>query len=136
MIVLIIVVACIGVIGTLRDMWWASAYVRPLFSLHHMLYYALLYISVVLAFAAIYVVLIMNGFDVLHDTFHRKAQTYWGVLEEALYFSAITLFGVGYGDVTPIGFGRWIAVIQSLIGFTLPATFFMQTLMNNTKKND
>ncbi len=52
-----------------------------------------------------------------------------GVLESlahSLYFSGVTLMTVGYGDVTPIGWGRLLALIEALIGYILPTAFFLK----------
>jgi potassium channel LctB len=33
-----------------------------------------------------------------------------------LYFSAITLFTVGYGDICPMGWDKWLAMVNAFIG--------------------
>ena len=40
---------------------------------------------------------------------------------DALYFSIMTQFTVGYGDIQPIGPLRWVATTQVLFGFVLVA---------------
>lgn len=37
----------------------------------------------------------------------------------SFYFSIITATTVGYGDITPLGFSRIVAALESLIAFTL-----------------
>jgi potassium channel LctB len=57
------------------------------------------------------------------------------IVEVCMYFSAITLLSVGYGDITPIGVGRWIAIVEALVGYTMPAAFVVHTVMENEKRN-
>jgi potassium channel LctB len=52
-----------------------------------------------------------------------------------MYFSAITLLSVGYGDITPVGIGRWIAIIEALVGYTMPAAFVARTFMEHEKRD-
>lgn len=40
---------------------------------------------------------------------------------EALYFSVITFTTVGYGDLTPVGWGRAVASVEVLVGLALTA---------------
>ena len=51
-------------------------------------------------------------------------------LETYIYFSAVTLFSVGYGDIAPIGIGRVIAMIEALIGYTIPAAFVAKAFID------
>lgn len=39
---------------------------------------------------------------------------------EAIYFSAITTFTIGYGDITPLGWCKWVAVIEGFCGYLAP----------------
>lgn len=43
------------------------------------------------------------------------------VVLSALYFSGVTLTTLGYGDISPIGFGRAVAVLLSMSGLTIIA---------------
>ncbi|MBM6549888.1 potassium channel family protein [Marinomonas ostreistagni] len=43
------------------------------------------------------------------------------VFSSALYFSGVTLTTLGYGDISPIGFGRVVAVLLSMSGLTIIA---------------
>lgn len=44
-------------------------------------------------------------------------------LLEAIYFSAITTFTIGYGDIIPLGWCRWIAVIEGFCGYLAPTLY-------------
>jgi potassium channel LctB len=48
------------------------------------------------------------------------------IVIKSLYFSVITLFSVGYGDVTPFGWSRAVAIIQAMFGYILPAVVVIQ----------
>jgi hypothetical protein len=39
------------------------------------------------------------------------------VWTDPFYFSAVTQLTIGYGEITPVGFGKLLAVSQALIGF-------------------
>ena len=39
---------------------------------------------------------------------------------EAVYFSATTTFTIGYGDITPLGWCKWVAVIEGFCGYLAP----------------
>jgi hypothetical protein len=55
------------------------------------------------------------------------------VLED-IYFSAITTFTIGYGDITPLGWCKWVAVIEGFCGYLAP-TFYvavgLSIMLNN-----
>lgn len=83
-----------------------------------------IYCTAIIGFAIIYFLLarnmsIMNNpkYDVL--AFHKQ-------LYECIYFSGVTMLTIGYGDIAPIGIGRFIAVVQALIGYILPTAFVLK----------
>lgn len=49
----------------------------------------------------------------------RFEQKQVGTFLEALYFSGLTFATIGYGDVTPMGFARFLAVLEGLLGILL-----------------
>ncbi len=74
-----------------------------------------------LALFSLWVVGLIVGFALLHESlgtpFQRPADTAEG-LPPLLYFSGITFFTIGYGDMVPTdGPGRFLAVIEGGIGF-------------------
>lgn len=54
-------------------------------------------------------------------------------LAHSFYFSGVTLMTVGYGDVTPIGWGRLLALLEAMIGYILPAAFFLKVWHASTE---
>jgi hypothetical protein len=74
-----------------------------------------------LALFASWVVELIAGFALLHWSLGTPLQKPGGPgveLAELLYFSGITFFTIGYGDVVPVdGLGRFLAVVEGGIGF-------------------
>jgi potassium channel LctB len=83
----------------------------------------LIYLNIVITFALLYMFVEAFHLGRLIDHFAGATpqSTLHGYLTRSVYFSAITLLGVGYGDVTPFGLSRAIAVIEAMIGYILPA---------------
>ncbi|WP_081413320.1 ion channel [Aneurinibacillus terranovensis] len=50
------------------------------------------------------------------------------LLTRSLYFSTITLLSVGYGDITPFGWAKGVAMIEAMIGYILPASVVINYL--------
>ena len=46
--------------------------------------------------------------------------------EERVYFSLVTFTTLGYGDISPTGFGRMLAAWQGFIGFFLTPVLFIE----------
>lgn len=101
------------------------------------IFYTLLiiYLIVVLGFGLIYFVLSMNHVLLVEDGELREISVI-GSLVHSFYFSGVTLLTIGYGDITPIGIGRLIALVQALIGYVLPAAFVLKLVQNNQENRD
>jgi potassium channel LctB len=89
-------------------------------SLENFLSIGYVYATVVLGFGIIYMIFAFSGQPLLIETGIARNEN---IFETCFYFSAMTLFSVGNGDVIPLGLGRIITVIEALIGYTLPAAF-------------
>ncbi len=98
-------------------------------SLHYFLYFGFLYLTITIGFALIYILLEMNGFKVWAEQ-EAVIASFWDKLLTSLYFSGITLFSVGYGDIVPEGAGRWAALIEAWVGYTIPTAFVVRTMLN------
>ncbi|ARK29033.1 potassium channel family protein [Halalkalibacter krulwichiae] len=104
-------------------------------SLRHFTLLILVYITVILSFSNLYLGLELLGIHVLNEGSTSVEGTVPHLLEDIIYFSAVTMLSVGYGDVVPIGIGRFVAIIQALIGFLLPAAFVVTSFLQ-TKRGD
>ncbi|WP_100330444.1 potassium channel family protein [Bacillus xiapuensis] len=96
-------------------------------SFHYFVYFGFLYLTLMIGFALIYMLLHMNG----HAVWAEDAYSHLGFWERfftSLYFSGITLFSVGYGDIVPEGAGRWVALIEAWTGYTIPTAFVVRTM--------
>ncbi|MGD6844815.1 ion channel [Bacillus infantis] len=99
-------------------------------SFENFLYLAFIYMTVMIGFGLIYVLIEQNGTQVLRESAEAEGGTFFQRLETGFYFSAVTLFSVGYGDISPVGIGRMIAVLEALIGYTIPAAFVARAVFD------
>ncbi|WP_335872506.1 potassium channel family protein [Bacillus sp. 2205SS5-2] len=102
-------------------------------SLHHFLFLAIVYVIFMLGFALLYLIVEMKGISILLENGHNLKGDYSHQFFTSLYFSGVTLFSLGYGDVSPIGIGRAIALVESLLGYIIPAAFVVRTVLNLDK---
>jgi potassium channel LctB len=68
------------------------------------------------------------GQIVEHHGFLFEGESWAEQVAKTIYFSAITLLSVGYGDITPIGWSRMVAILEALVGYLLPAVITVQYL--------
>lgn len=101
----------------------------------HFIYLVLLYTNVVITFGLVYAIfdLLNIGPIVDHYSTVEHQDSLYDRLTTSLYFSIITLFSVGYGDVTPFGLSRAVAMIQAMLGYILPAVIVIQYMNTNEK---
>ncbi|PLT33030.1 potassium channel family protein [Bacillus sp. V5-8f] len=99
------------------------------FSLENLIWIANLYGTILIGFAMIYLLFELNHYAVILDSGMRVQEDFFKQLETSFYFSAMTMFSVGYGDVSPIGIGRIIAAVEAFVGYTLPAAFLIRTVI-------
>ncbi|MFD6210266.1 MULTISPECIES: potassium channel family protein [unclassified Peribacillus] len=105
------------------------------FSLEDLLWLGNLYATILVGFALIYLLYELQNHSVILDMGNRLDGTFYEQLKTSFYFSAMTMFSVGYGDIAPIGMGRMIATIQAFIGYTLPAAFVIRTVIDLDQKD-
>ncbi|MDF1508138.1 potassium channel family protein [Robertmurraya sp. DFI.2.37] len=128
---ILIIVIC--VVSSIRLLFTPYKIKGKRVSLENFLFLGAIYATVMVSFGLLYVLLELHDFAVLDDGYIPVANRFLTRLETGLYFSAITLFSVGYGDIAPIGVGRIIAVIEALIGYTIPAAFVARTVLDLDK---
>jgi potassium channel LctB len=101
------------------------------------LFYSLviIFIIVIVGFGLIYFILSLQGI-VLVEHGELRQVSVLGSLLHSLYFSGVTMLTIGYGDITPIGIGRLIAVIQALIGYILPTAFVLRLVQRGQRSRN
>lgn len=133
--IIVLTVSVLAVFKSVRLLWTSTREGKPFFSFHNLLLLCLIYTTVLIAFGLSYLVLEEMGLPVLEEDGKDVNVHSFQMIEICMYFSAITLLSVGYGDVTPVGIGRWIAIIEALVGYTMPAAFVAHTVMGNEKRS-
>lgn len=99
-------------------------------SFSHFLWLVCLYGTICIGFALLYLLFEMREINVILDHGIQMSGDFLRKLETSFYFSAMTMFSVGYGELIPIGAGRFIATIQAFVGYTLPAAFVVRTVID------
>ncbi|WP_010097155.1 potassium channel family protein [Ornithinibacillus scapharcae] len=87
------------------------------------------YTIVIIGFGLIYFILSFEGIYLVEGGELRQVNPV-GSMIHSFYFSGVTMLTIGYGDITPIGIGRLIALIEALIGYVLPTAFVIQIVTN------
>jgi potassium channel LctB len=123
-----IVIFCIFM--SLRTLFIPNTLRGKFASVQNFLYLGSVYLTVIIGFGLIYLLFYLIGMPLLKEV-NQDSQN--NIFETSFYFSAMTLFSVGNGDVLPNGVGRIIAVIEALIGYTLPAAFVAKVMLDREK---
>lgn len=98
------------------------------------LFYTLLiiYSIVITGFALIYFILSFQGI-VLVEHGELQQISIVGSLIHSFYFSGVTLLTIGYGDIIPVGIGRFIALVEALLGYVLPTAFVLRLVQTSQR---
>ncbi|KHD85240.1 ion channel [Heyndrickxia ginsengihumi] len=128
----ILVVICI--VMSLKTLFFTSKLKYRQVSFDNFLFLSFTYTNIMIGFGLLYMILDIIGFPIALDHGHVLTGHYIERLLTYMYLSAVTLFSVGFGDVVPIGIARLLAVIESLLGYTIPATFMVKSLLDTGKK--
>ena len=123
-----IVIFCIYM--SIRTLFVPNTIKGKLVSVDNFLYLGTCYLTVIIGFGLIYLLLELTGTSVLMEVNKLPQEN---IFETSFYFSAMMLFSVGNGDVIPLGFGRFIAVTEALIGYTLPAAFVARVIFDRKR---
>ena len=104
---------------SMKTLFAPTALQEKFISWESFIYLVFIYITIFLGFGLIYFIFIQNGYDILLDNGEFVGTDTIDGLKSCFYFSGITLFSVGYGDITPYGIGRFIAIMEALTGYTI-----------------
>lgn len=102
-------------------------------SLENFMFLVFIYVTILIGFALIYMLLDLKGYVILLDNGEPLKGSFLMKLHTTIYFSGITIFSVGYGDIAPLGFARIIAVLEALIGYAIPAAFVVRTFRTGSR---
>ncbi|KPL58746.1 MULTISPECIES: ion channel [Rossellomorea] len=119
---------------SLRALFYPSRWKEHHVSLHHFLFLGMCYITIMIGFGLLFMLLEIEGIQILVEAGRPLSGDFLDHFFTTMYFSGITLFSVGYGDVTPVGIGRGIALIESWLGYTIPAAFVVKSFLHYENK--
>ena len=122
------------ILMSLRTLFIPNTIKGKLVSVENFLYLTFVYITILIGFGLIYILLETKGYEVMVEMYPLPAENFLERLATYTYFSAVTLFSVGYGDIAPIGIGRAIAMIEALIGYTIPAAFVARAVIDRDRE--
>jgi len=131
-----IIIALLGIGGSLILLLKNQPMEGRRISFRHFGVLLIVYATVIIAFGILYMSLELLGVHLLREEIAIQTESSLHLVEDVLYFSAVTLLTVGYGDIIPQGVGRWIAIIQALIGYLLPAAFVITTVVHYDKSRE
>lgn len=57
----------------------------------------------------------------LNNILSRDIHVDWEIWVNSIYFSVVTFTTLGYGDVQPVGFAKYVAASEAVIGASLMA---------------
>ena len=120
----------VGLIMSVKSLFTMSRKKNQYISLENIIFLCLIYVTVLLGFGLIYTVFVMKGVPVLLEGDNLLEGHFIEAIQDAMYFSAITLLSVGYGDITPVGIGRWLAIVEALLGYIMPTAFVVRTVIS------
>jgi potassium channel LctB len=115
---------------SLRTVFIPNTVKGKVVSFENFVYLGTVYLTIIIGYGLIYLLFYLIGVSVLIEMNYYSNHS---IFETSFYFSAMTLFSVGNGDVIPHGIGRFIAVTEALIGYTLPAAFVARAVLTREK---
>lgn len=123
-----LVVICLMM--TLRNLFLPSKWKYKQISFENFVFLGCTYAVIMLGFGLLFMLLELNNTGIIMDNGDFLSDNFFEKLGTSMYLSAITLFSVGYGDVVPLGIGRLFVMIEALLGYTIPATFVVRTVID------
>jgi potassium channel LctB len=127
---LILIVVILVIVMSIRLLFLPTKTKGNQISIENFLFLALLYATIMIGFGIVYLLLEMKGFLVIVESNENIGIDFFSRLITYIYFSGITLFSVGYGDIAPIGISRVVVVLEALIGYAIPAAFVARAVFD------
>ncbi|WP_226585162.1 potassium channel family protein [Halobacillus litoralis] len=133
--ILISIASLTLIVASLRQAFHSLEFEHRIFSLQLFVSIMLLYTVVMIGFGIIYAALMNQGYEVYSQEYSNSSLNWAEDIIHSIYFSGVTLFTVGYGDMIPVGIGKGLAIIEAMIGYTLPAALVAKVWQNNHPKS-
>jgi len=116
----------------LRLLFFPARFKYKEVSFENFVFLGITYAVIMIGFGILYLMLDMKGLYVFNDVEMRESAGvgFFAKFGTSVYLSAVTLFSVGFGDVAPVGIGRFLAIIEALLGYTIPAAFVVRTFID------
>ena len=98
--------------------------------------YIILILMILLVFSTIYNIVDLTGFGYIKygtcsDNFNSSMIASDATISrDFFYFSSMTFFGVGYGDICPMGLAKLVSIIAALIGHVV-SVILVALILNN-----
>lgn len=95
-----------------------------------------LYFIIAAVFSIIYIILDYAGLGFIVDHYSSvpHQEQFIDTITRSLYFSYITMFAVGYGDMTPFGLSKAVSIIQSFVGHIIPYVIMLNYIIFKPSK--
>ncbi|WP_377802174.1 ion channel [Bacillus benzoevorans] len=122
------------IVMSLRTLFIPNTVKGKLISVENFVYLSFVYLTILIGFGLIYVLLETKGYRILIEQYPSSSDRFVDRLGTYVYFSGVTLFSVGYGDIAPVGLGRIIVMLEALIGYTIPTAFVAQAVFFRDRK--
>ncbi|MED1204961.1 potassium channel family protein [Heyndrickxia acidicola] len=120
------VILCIAM--SIRTLFMPAKLRYKLFSFENFLFLAFTYSIIMMGFGLLYMLCEVKGMPIITEHNAPLEGNFPSKFGTCLYLSAMTLFSVGFGDIIPHGFGRFLVVLEALLGYTLPAAFVVKSM--------
>lgn len=133
-VLMVSVIMCIFM--SLRTLFFPSKLKSKLVSFENFLFLGFTYSVIMIGFGLLFMLLELKGLKVIVEQGTLFSGNYFEKLNSSMYLSAITLFSVGYGDIVPVGLGRFLVVLEALIGYTIPAAFVVKSVIDYEQNNE
>ncbi|RWR11224.1 ion channel [Siminovitchia fortis] len=116
----------------LRLLFFPARFKYKEVSFENFVFLGITYAVIMIGFGILYLLLDMRGLYVFNDVEMNAyaSSDFLAKFGTSIYLSAVTLFSVGFGDVAPVGIGRLLAIIEALLGYTIPAAFVVRTFID------
>lgn len=116
----------------LRLLFFPARFKYKEVSFENFVFLGITYAVIMIGFGILYLLLDMRGLYVFNDVEMNAyaSSDFLSKFGTSIYLSAVTLFSVGFGDVAPVGIGRLLAIIEALLGYTIPAAFVVRTFID------